>query len=251
MKVISKEDKNSSKYIIDYDVEKGVIQKNKRKNATAVEITTEKFNNLVVTMADGSKPRYLNIEENEKKILKLMWQQQNRNKAEIDKLKKQILTSKICSGISIFLTTVIGCWVFLGIEAGVFNSLFTVGPTILAACSISQITKYFKDIKSLKEVLKNEHLRENNDDLNSINLDNPNILLNVKKKQIKEIKRIRKSKEEQKNPVIFDINSIDKLSLETLRQIKENIERDNYLGLVTSSEKVKENDCKQYKKSID
>lgn len=31
MKVISKEDKNSSKYIIGYDVEKGVIQKIKEK----------------------------------------------------------------------------------------------------------------------------------------------------------------------------------------------------------------------------
>ena len=75
MKVIRKEDRKSSKYIIKFDVEKGTIQKNTRKNVSAVEITTEDYDNLVVYMADGSKPRYANVEENKVRLLELRYQQ--------------------------------------------------------------------------------------------------------------------------------------------------------------------------------
>ena len=80
MKVIRDEDKKSNKYIMRFEVEKGTREKNTRKNASAIEITTEDYNNLVVYMADGSKPRYANIERNKIKVLKLMRDQHFRNK---------------------------------------------------------------------------------------------------------------------------------------------------------------------------
>ena len=71
MKVIRDEDKKSNKYIVRFEVEKGTIQKNTRKNASAIEITTEDYNDLVVYMSDGSKPRYANVEENKVRLLGL------------------------------------------------------------------------------------------------------------------------------------------------------------------------------------
>ncbi len=93
MKVIRDEDKNSNKYIMRFEVEKGTIQKNTRKNASAVEIATEDYNNLVVYMADGSKPRYTNIEENKVKLLQLMRDQHLSNKKELDNLR---VLPKVC-----------------------------------------------------------------------------------------------------------------------------------------------------------
>ena len=51
MKVIRNEDKNSNKYIVRFEVEKGTIQKNTRKNASAIEITTEDYNRLLAKLS--------------------------------------------------------------------------------------------------------------------------------------------------------------------------------------------------------
>ena len=94
-----------------------------------------------------------------------------------------------------------------------------------------------KSLNKLDDLSKYVFLEENEEILNNADLEDSNILENVKRKDIKEIKRIiTRNNSEQSN--IFDWNSIDNLSLETLRQIKDNIVRDNYLGL-GETEKVK------------
>ena len=61
------------------------LHKNTRKNVSAVEITTEDYDNLVVYMADGSKPRYANVEENKVRLLELRYQQFKSNREYLTK----------------------------------------------------------------------------------------------------------------------------------------------------------------------
>lgn len=98
MKVIRDEDKNSNKYIMRFEVEKGTREKSTRKNASAIEITTEDYNNLVVYMADGSKPRYSNIEENKVRLLELRYQQFLKNKEKLKSLKDYKTIFNVVSG---------------------------------------------------------------------------------------------------------------------------------------------------------
>lgn len=71
-------------------------------------------------------------------------------------------------------------------------------------------------------------------------LDDPNILEQVKSKDKKEIAMIKNKKDSENEKPYFDNNSIDGLSLDALRKIKANIERENYLGLANKKEDVKD-----------
>ena len=241
MKVIRDEDKNSNKYIMRFEVEKGTIQKNTRKNASAVEIKTEDYNNLVVYMADGSKPRYENVPEYKVRLLELMREQHARNK-EVEILYRwaDYLSNSIgmCVG-GIFSAVVMATITIVNPDLFIAN-FFQIGiPGVLFAyASFSGIKAKILNNK-LKEIKKNDYLLENEEVLNEADLENENILENIKDKDKAVIAEIKEEKDKENDKHYFDINSVDKLSLDALRRIKANIERENYLGLVRTVEETK------------
>lgn len=241
MKVIRDEDKKSNKYILKFEVEKGTREKSTRKNASAVEITTEDYNDLVVYMADGSKPRCANIEENKVRLLQLMTKQHESNKLceeELDdKYCKNIVKSVVCFLGGLIVVTVMVNGVPNPNHLLFANAIRISFPTIMLAYSAIKAISAKKIYNKLKEIKKNDYLLENEDALNEVDLDNKNILENVKDKDIPVINKIKQEKDKN----YFDINSIDNLSLDALKRIKSNIERENYLGLVPVQEELKDN----------
>lgn len=236
MKVIRDEDKNSNKYIMRFEVEKGTIQKNTRKNASAVEIKTEDYNNLVVYMADGSKPRYTNIEENKVRLLELRYQQFLKNKGKLKSLKDyKTIFNVVSGGIA-------------GIIVGV-TSMATSSITIILQCSAIAFALAYtsalvvnKVINSkINDINKYDLFFENEDIFKDVDLDDSNILERVKSKDKAIIAEIKQEKDKENEKTYFDNNSIDGLSLDALRKIKANIERENYLGLVRTDEETKGN----------
>lgn len=245
MKVIRDEDKKSNKYIVRFEVEKGTIQKNTRKNASAIEITTEDYNDLVVYMSDGSKPRYANVEENKIKVLKLMRDQHLRNK-----MCEEELDDKYCKNIAKSVTFFIGGLVAVGAMVNgvpnpnhlLFANAIRIGfPTIILAYSAIKAISVKKIYNKIKEIKKNDYLLENEEVLNKADLENENILENIRDKDKAVIAEIKEEKDKENDKHYFDINSIYKLSLPALKEIKANIERENYLGLVRTDEEVKGN----------
>lgn len=243
MKVIRDEDKKSNKYIMRFEVEKGTIQKNIRKNASAVEITTEDYNDLVVYMADGSKPRYANIEKNKVRLLQLMTEQHLINKKLLKKLVKKENIAKAFA-IPLVITG------FGSIPLSILNdfSLFSVSAvvTISSFALLTSLTAYGKSIAyKIEDIKKGDFVIENEDVLQKADLTNENILENVKDKDKATIAKIKleKDKEKEKDNNYFDINSIGvgDLSLDALKRIKANIEREIYLGLVRTDEETKGN----------
>ena len=240
MKVIRDEDKKSNTYIMRFEVEKGTRQKNTRKNASAVEITTEDYNDLVVYMADGSKSRCANIEENKVRLLQLMTKQHESNKR-----CEEELNDKYCKNIAKSVVCFIGGLIVVAVMVnGVpnpnhllfANAIRISFPTIILAYSAIKGVSAKKIYNKLKEIKKNDYLLENEDALNEVDLDNKNILENVKDKDIPVINKIKQEKDKS----YFDINSIDNLSLNALKRIKSNIERENYLGLAPVQEEAKD-----------
>ncbi len=234
MKVIRDEDKNSNKYIMRFEVEKGTIQKNTRKNASAVEIKTEDYNNLVVYMANGSKPRYTNIEENKVRLLELRYQQFLKNKEKLKSLKDyKTIFNVVFGGIA-------------GIIVGV-TSMATSSITIILQCSAIAFALAYtsalvvnKVINSkINDINKYALFFENEDIFKDVDLDDSNILERVKSKDKAIIAEIKQEKDKENEKTYFDNNSIDGLSLDALRKIKANIERENYLGLVRTDEETK------------
>ena len=237
MKVIRNEDKNSNKYIMRFEVEKGTIQKNTRKNASAVEIKTEDYNNLVVYMADGSKPRYTNIEENKVRLLELRHQQFLKNKEKLKSLKDcKTIFNVVSGGIA-------------GIIVGV-TAMATSSITILLQCSsIAFVLTYTSALVVINKVINSKIndinkyalFFENEDIFKDVDLDDSNILERVKSKDKAVIDKIKQEKDNDNDKQYFDNNSIDGLSFYALRKIKANIERENYLGLVRTDEETKGN----------
>ncbi len=242
MKVIRDEDKKSNKYIMRFEVEKGKCNKyiNDESNIM-IKRTTEDYNNLVVYMADGSKPRYANIEKNKIKVLKLMRDQHFRNKK---LLKRLIVKEKIAMAVAIpLLITGFG-----SIPLSILNdmSLFSVSAvvTFSSFALLTPLTAYGKSIAyKIEDIKKGDFVIENEEVLNEADLENKNILENVKYKDKAVINKIKQEKDKENDKHYFDINSIgiDGLSLDALRKIKDNIERENYLGLVMTDEGTKGN----------
>ena len=242
MKVIRDEDKKSNKYIIKFDVEKGKQDKFIEDDSNVmIKRTIEDYNNLVVYMADGSKPKYANIEKNKIKVLKLMRDQHLRNKK---LLKRLIVKEKIAMAVAIpLLITGFG-----SIPLSILNdmSLFSVSAvvTFSSFALLTPLTAYGKSIAyKIEDIKKGDFVIENEEVLNEADLENKNILENVKSKDKAVINKIKQEKDKENDKHYFDINSIgiDGFSLDALRKIKANIERENYLGLVTVQEEVKGN----------
>ncbi len=248
MKVIRDEDKNSNKYIIKFDVEKGKRDKyTEDESNVMIKRTTEDYNNLVVYMADGSKPRYDNIEENKVRLLQLMTEQHLRNK-----VCEEELDDKYCKNIAKSVAFFIGALIVVAAMVnGVSNPnhlLFAnviriVFPTIILAYSSIKAISAKKIYNKIKEMKKNDYLLENEEVLNQADLNNKNILENVKDKDKTAIAKIKQEKDKENDNNYFDINSIGvgDLSLDALKRIKANIERENYLGLVRTDEETKGN----------
>ena len=246
MKVIRNEDKNSNKYIIKFDVEKGKRDRYiEDESSVMIKRTTEDYNNLVVYMADGSKPRYANVEENKVKLLQLMTEQHLRNK-----MCEEELDDKYCKNIAKSVTIVIGGLVAVGAMVNgvpnpnhlLFANAIRIGfPTIILVYGGIKGIIAKKIYNKIKEIKKNDYLLENEEVLNEADLENKNILENVKDKDKAVIAEIKEEKDKENDKHYFDINSIYKLSLPALKEIKANIERENYLGLVRTDEEVKGN----------
>jgi len=239
MKVIRDEDKKSNKYITRFEVEKGTIQKNTRKNATAVDITTEDYNNLVVYMADGSKPRYKNVPESKVRLLELRHQQFLNNKTKLKNLKNyKTFFNVIVGGIA---------GIIVSVTAMATSSITTLlhCSAITFALAYASATVVNKIINSkINDINKYALFFENEDIFKDVDLDNSNILERVKSKDKSVITKIKQEKDNDNDKQYFDNNSIDGLSLDALRKIKDNIERENYLALSTTQEKNKDAESK-------
>lgn len=235
MKVIRNEDKKSNKYIIRFKVEKGKQDKFTEDGSNVmIKRTTEDYNNLVVYMADGSKPRYKNMPERQVRLLELMEQQQVNNEKELPKLKARSLISKtltilMLGGACLFATFgVLDNYEIMNFLTFKDNLLFASGfsiATIIDYVNVRRIEGKIVDIE------KNNYLKKNINILNSADLEDENVLENIKSKDKVEISNIKSKKEEDNDNNYFDINSINNLSLNTLKKLKSNIERENYLGL--------------------
>ena len=95
------------------------------------------------------------------------------------------------------------------------------------------LTSYFilkKDKKIFDDMIKIKYFKENRETLNK--LSNQKQLVNVSEKTISKI-----NKEKDKEP--FDINVIDFMSLDDLKQIKANIETTKEFDLEKSNLEVK------------
>ena len=246
MKVIRDEDKNSNKYIINFKISHNKKKKNTSVGDDTIKITTEDYSDIVVNMADGSKPRYANIEENKVRLLGLMKEQHLRNRNELEDLREKNRFFKVASVASIILTVI--CIITtqtlnLDIEyMAIQNILEVILPTASLGCYATSIFEMIKAHNQIKEIKKNDYLIENEQVLNSADLNNANTLEKIAKKDKNEIFEIKEEKDKNNDKQYFDINNIDGLSLDALKQLKSNIERENYLGLVPS------NDDKTYEK---
>ena len=234
MKVIRKEDKNSNVYITKFTTES--VKKPKYiDKGILIKRNVEDCSELVVYMADGSKPRYENVPEHKVRLLELRYQQFLKNKEKLNELKN---SKKI---ISIIWGSIAG--IIIGVTA-----LSTSSITIILASSLITIS-----LAAASAIISNKSLNSKIDDINkydlffvnedmfkNADLDDPNILEQVKSKDKKEIAMIKDKKDSENEKPYFDNNSIDGLSLDALRKIKANIERENYLGLVNKEEDVKD-----------
>ena len=234
MKVIRKEDKNSNVYITKFTTES--VKKPKYiDKGILIKRNVEDCSELVVYMADGSKPRYENVPEHKVRLLELRYQQFLKNKEKLKELKK---LKKI---ISIIWGSIAG--IIIGITA-----LSTSSITIILASSLITIS-----LAAASAIISNKSINSKIDDINkydlffvnedmfkNADLDDPNILEQVKSKDKKEIAIIKDKKDSENEKPYFDNNSIDGLSLDALKRIKANIVRENYLGLVNKEEDIKD-----------
>ena len=234
MKVIRKEDKNSNVYITKFTTES--VKKPKYiDKGILIKRNVEDCSELVVYMADGSKPRYENVPEHKVRLLELRYQQFLKNKEKLNELKN---SKKI---ISIIWGSIAG--IIIGITA-----LSTSSITIILASSLITIS-----LAAASAIISNKSINSKIDDINkydlffvnedmfkNADLDNPNILEQVKSKDKKEIAMIKDKKDSENEKPYFDNNSIDGLSLDALKRIKANIVRENYLGLVNKEEDIKD-----------
>ena len=234
MKVIRKEDKNSNVYITKFTTES--VKKPKYiDKGILIKRNVEDCSELVVYMADGSKPRYENVPEHKVRLLELRYQQFLKNKEKLNELKN---SKKI---ISIIWGSIAG--IIIGV-----TTLSTSSITIILASSLITIS-----LAAASAIISNKSLNSKIDDINkydlffvnedmfkNADLDDPNILEQVKSKDKKEIAMIKDKKDSENEKPYFDNNSIDGLSLDALRKIKANIERENYLGLVNKEEDIKD-----------
>ena len=232
MKVIRKQDKDSNLYIKSY-------------KTVGLD--------LVLNMADGSHPRFINMPQNEKNIMEIMWHQYELNKREYKdiakKMSSNIKKTLAATGMAIGSLTLFfipGLNFILPIKA----ALLTIGVTSIGFSAL-KIPKIIKANSKLNDINKYTLLKKDSQLLNNtFDHTNSNHLEGVSKAVAHKLTPTIKGEFKEDTPY-FDINTIDKISLKDLQKIKKNIERDFYLGLefnYPSSAKISESCPKVYRK---
>ena len=235
MKVIRKQDEKSNLYIISYET---------------------KGPDLVVKTADGSQPRFIDMPENEKDIMEIMWYQYGLNKREYKDIAKKMASnikkSLAATGIAIGSLTLFfipGLNFILPIE----TALLTVGVASLGF-SMVKISKIVKAKGKLDDINKCTLLKKDGELLNKIfDPTNSNHLEGVSKATAHKLTSTIKG-EVKDDTTYFNINTIGKMSLKDLLKIKANIIRDFYFGFeynYPSSAKTEESSPKVYKKTLE
>ncbi len=224
MKVVKKEDKNSNIYI--------------KKFATIPSTEENDSSNIIVYMADGSCPRYENIKESKKRLLELMYNQHFSNEEELDNLLRKrgnLLVSSIVFSIITLAMGSAGAYSMYNYANSTAFAITSLGIASLSAITTLILTGVSKrNSNKIDEIKKYSYFDENKEILNQIDLENANNLEKVSTKDKKEIRRIKEVKDNDDDTVYFDINSIDNLSLDSLKRLKSNIDRENYLGLAVN-----------------
>lgn len=172
---------------------------------------------IIIHFADGKERVIPNTKVNEEKILmKMRGQLRNIDKLK-DKIGKELTDKKRNNTLYIILLIVFFIFTLQYALSNNFTFLIT-GLVCIADCFRINSENY--DIKELKKKIKEldklKFLKENEETLNTYVKMNENILQNTSE----ETKDMVNSCNEEK---VFNINSIDKLSLEDLKTIRDNI----------------------------
>ena len=228
MKPIRKEDKNSNLYL---------------KNFKTVGKLDE--GQIVCTMADNSHPRYTFIKENEIKLLETLFNQHEENKKELSTLKDKHFKHQNRTwmfGVSALLVTASS--VLSGIAPSLMTSFDMIHIPFIISSGVLIIGTVYEEVKTLStafkinEIQKEDYLLNNKEILNEVDIENSNHFEKVSHSDKETIASIIRKKErtlpqeqEESEIEVFDLNNIDKLSLSTLKRLKANITREDYLGL--------------------
>ena len=107
------------------------------------------------------------------------------------------------------------------------------------------IFKLEEAAKTSKDITRKFELSCLTDNIeNTADLENKNIVENVKSNDKKELQKIKESKDKDHDTTFFDYNSINNLSLEALVELKANIEREYFLNPNTKESTTKDNTVK-------
>ena len=150
MKVIRKEDKNSNVYITKFTTES--VKKPKYiDKGILIKRNVEDCSELVVYMADGSKPRYANIPEYKKKLLEIRRQQYIKNIDELVNLKNKLKLYTTLLIVCIGITAV--SMPLAAIVNGLSAILYSISCVSTASGIISAVlaSKYYSKINDVKK----------------------------------------------------------------------------------------------------
>lgn len=194
MKDYSLNTDEQKKYILSYKIEDGKI---------------------IAKLASGESYTIPYTEENEQSVIsKMEVQARNAEVKPLSMMDKILSVSQpLILPIAIANFINYGGWFY-----GIVLAILVEGAIVYPAKRIINAIKK-RDIKKLNYFL--DHQQELNDNVG----DNENMLLNVSKKTISQIKA---QQAEEKKP--FNINNIDNYSLSDLRTLKENLERISSFG---------------------
>ena len=181
-----------------------------------------KKNKIIIKLASGERYEIPYNEENEEKILNMMKNQVTDNLS----VDRTVVTNYALS-LGFAVGTIVLA-ILLGIKsipqfvitksaASFISAIPTIACTLLSALSALFAIENKSIINDYK---KNKLYLEREEEINSKVKNNKNILSNV---SVNTKNMVYKAKEDDK---VFDINKLDKVSLKDLKQILENIKRD-------------------------
>ena len=237
MKVIRKEDEYSNIYVKNFEIKYPSDSRKKK----------EESGKIVVYMADGSKPRYDNLPEKKVRLLEVMHRQHLKNRKELPKLKRKKALGKVLGTLmvgGIVVASTLGAMDYYDVMNFLnyqYSALITAGLSVTTFVDLATVTKLSNKIKEIK---KYDYLEQNQELLNTADLENKNIVENVKSNDKKELQKIKESKDKDHDTTFFDYNSINNLSLEALVELKANIEREYFLNPNTKESTTKDNTVK-------
>ncbi len=214
------------------------------KDATSFILNYEiKDNQIIVNYANGEHYIIPYTNDNEKKILKKMEDQVHDAQNSDDMLKKKIRKAGDWILFSIFMIICNFCTIKSG------HSISPLMQNIVIAWFTFNIGFQIFDIKYvtkiLKDLEKNKILLDNQEKINEMIKENQNILTNSNEK----IKKMVKSTPEDKP--VFTLNSVEKLKLEELKSVLENIQKEEEFRFDSSSNNETNDRPLTLSKSID